>query len=87
MAPESAELPHRRQDRHRRKLPLPRTFFSFTLSDSCAATECPTCADSRAAPLFSDWMQAVRIRCHHGDTDWESHVASMATAAKSKRGS
>lgn len=57
----------------------PLTFFSVMLFDICAATECPTCADNRAAPLFSDWIQAVRICCHHGDTDWESQVSSMAT--------
>lgn len=56
--------------------------FSVTLLEICAATECPTCAHNKAAPLFSDWMQAERICCHQGDTDWESQVSSMATAGK-----
>lgn len=65
--------------------PCPLTFFSVRLFEICAATEWPTCADSRAAPLFSDWTQAVRICCHHGDTDWESQVSSMATAGKKRK--
>lgn len=58
------------------------TFFSFRLSMICAVTECPTWADSRAAALFWDWTQAVRICCHQGDTDCVSHDSSIATAGK-----
>lgn len=58
------------------------TFRSAAVPDVCTATQWPTSAARRAAPLFSAWTQAVRICCHHGDTDCESQASSMATARK-----
>lgn len=86
VAPETEQQSLSHLERSRSKLaPCPLTFFSVMLLDICAATECPTCADNRAAPLFSDWIQAVRICCHQGDTDWESQVSSMATRGKGEK--